>query len=70
MQQLEQALTRFIEQQDQYNQAYGLFQDHDLRRRKHPEAPHVDERISISPELLYFTVTTRWWTLKPKELLK
>lgn len=53
MQQLKQALTRFIEQQDQYNEAYGLFQNHDMRPRVLPVQPEMDKRISLSPELQY-----------------
>lgn len=53
MQQLKLALTRLVEQQDQYNQAYGLFQNHDLRPRVLPVQPEVDKRISLSPELEY-----------------
>lgn len=54
MQQLKLALTRFVEQQDLYNEAYGLFQNHDLRLRVLPVQPEVDKRISLSPELQYF----------------
>ncbi|WP_434749962.1 hypothetical protein [Paenibacillus amylolyticus] len=47
------ALTRFVEQQDLYNETYGLFQNHDLRPRAFPVQPEVDKRISLSPELEY-----------------
>ncbi|SCX85545.1 hypothetical protein SAMN05720606_101239 [Paenibacillus polysaccharolyticus] len=54
MQQLKLALTRLVEQQDLYNEAYGLFQHHDLRPRVLPVQLEVDKRISLSPELQYF----------------
>ncbi|WP_229729653.1 hypothetical protein [Paenibacillus silvae] len=54
MQSLNAALTRFVEQQDLYNEAYGLFQNHDLRPRVLPVQPEVDKRIFLSPELQYF----------------
>lgn len=50
---LKMALTRFVEQQDQYNETYGLFQNHDLRPREVQVQPEVDTRIPLSPELLY-----------------
>ncbi|MCP1132483.1 hypothetical protein NKT34_04220 [Paenibacillus polysaccharolyticus] len=53
MQSLNVALTRFVEQQDLYNETYGLFQNHDLRPRVLPVQPEVDKRISLSPELEY-----------------
>ncbi|MBY0205816.1 MULTISPECIES: hypothetical protein [Paenibacillus] len=53
MQSLNAALTRFVEQQDLYNETYGLFQNHDLRPRVLPVQPEVDKRISLSPELEY-----------------
>ncbi|MCW3791523.1 hypothetical protein OM416_08025 [Paenibacillus sp. LS1] len=53
MQQLDAALIRFVEQQDLYNEAYGLFQNHDLRPRELHHHPEVDSRISLSPELQY-----------------
>ena len=53
MQSLNAALTRFVEQQDLYNEAYGLFQNHDLRPRVLPVQPEVDKRIFLSPELQY-----------------
>ncbi|MEC0124482.1 hypothetical protein [Paenibacillus pabuli] len=53
MEQLNAALTRFVEQQDLYNAAYGLFKNHDLRPREQPCQPEVDERIPLSPELQY-----------------
>lgn len=53
MQQLKLALSRLVEQQDLYNEAYGLFQNHDLRSRVLPVQPEVDKRISLSPELQY-----------------
>ncbi|MFC9709387.1 hypothetical protein ACFTRD_14670 [Paenibacillus sp. NPDC056933] len=53
MQQLNAALIRFVEQQDLYNEAYGLFKNHDLRPREQHRQPDVDERIPLSPELLY-----------------
>ncbi|WP_145323556.1 hypothetical protein [Paenibacillus xylanexedens] len=53
MQQLDAALSRFVEQQDLYNEAYGLFQNHDLRPREQHHQPEVDARIPLSPELQY-----------------
>ncbi|CAI6076122.1 hypothetical protein PAECIP112173_02409 [Paenibacillus sp. JJ-100] len=53
MQSLNTALSYFIEQQDLYNEANGLFSNHDLRPRKHPVQPEVDKRIPLSPELQY-----------------
>jgi hypothetical protein len=53
MQQLEAALTRFVEQQNLYNEAYGLFKNHDLRPLAQHHQPEVDERIPLSPELQY-----------------
>ncbi|MGQ8872688.1 hypothetical protein [Paenibacillus sp. TSA_86.1] len=53
MQSLNAALTRVVEQQDLYNEAYGLFQNHDLRPRALPVQPEIDKRISLSPELEY-----------------
>ncbi|QOS80483.1 hypothetical protein JNUCC31_06110 [Paenibacillus sp. JNUCC31] len=53
MHQLKAALTRFVEQQDLYNEAYGLFKNHDLRPREQHRQPDVDERIPLSPELQY-----------------
>ncbi|WP_440111478.1 hypothetical protein [Paenibacillus sp. QZ-Y1] len=53
MQQLDAALRRFVEQQDLYNEAYGLFKHHDLRTREQQCQPEVDSRIPLSPELQY-----------------
>ncbi|MBR2565548.1 MAG: hypothetical protein IKE29_13110 [Paenibacillus sp.] len=53
MQSLNTALSYFIEQQDLYNEAYGLFSNHDLRPRTHSVQPEVDKRIPLSPELQY-----------------
>jgi|GEM_PF-1283773 len=53
MQQLDAALSSFVEQQDLYNEAYGLFQNHDLRPREQHHQPEVDTRIPLSPELQY-----------------
>ncbi|MGF9698616.1 MULTISPECIES: hypothetical protein [Paenibacillus] len=53
MHKLNAALERFVEQQDLYNEAYGLFKQHDLRPRQQPYPPEVDKRIPLSPELLY-----------------
>ena len=54
MKELNTALIRFIEQQNVYNEAYGLFKDHDIRPLANPQAPVIDERIPLSPELIYF----------------
>ncbi|MDN8588449.1 hypothetical protein Q0V21_06680 [Paenibacillus sp. 11B] len=53
MQQLEAALTRFVEQQNLYNEAYGLFKNHDLRPLTQHHQPEADERIPLSLELQY-----------------
>ncbi|PAF30464.1 hypothetical protein [Paenibacillus sp. 7516] len=53
MQKLDAALQQFVEQQDLYNEAYGLFKQHDLRPREQPSQPEVDKRIPLSPELVY-----------------
>ncbi|WP_433921672.1 hypothetical protein [Paenibacillus taichungensis] len=53
MEKLNAALIRFVEQQDLYNEAYGLFKNHDLRPREQHRQPEVDERIPLSPELQY-----------------
>ncbi|SEM61868.1 hypothetical protein SAMN04488688_11627 [Paenibacillus sp. cl141a] len=53
MQKLEAALTRFIEQQDLYNRDFGLFSDHEIRKRSEVRLPPVDDRITLSPELAY-----------------
>lgn len=53
MQKLEAALTRFIEQQDLYNRDFGLFSDHEIRKRSKVQLPPVDDRITLSPELAY-----------------
>ncbi|MFS0871860.1 hypothetical protein [Paenibacillus xylanilyticus] len=53
MDKLDAALERFVEQQDLYNEAYGLFKNHDLRPREQPHQPEVDIRIPLSPELLH-----------------
>ncbi|MGE6573547.1 hypothetical protein ACQKFM_01380 [Paenibacillus xylanexedens] len=53
MQQLDAALSRLVEQQDLYNEAYGLFKNHDLRPREQHHQPEVDTRIALSPELQY-----------------
>lgn len=53
MQQLDAALNRFVEQHDLYNEAYGLFKNHDLRPREQHHQPEVDARIPLSPELQY-----------------
>ncbi|NTJ18567.1 hypothetical protein G6L45_33330 [Agrobacterium rhizogenes] len=53
MEQLNAALIRLVEQQDLYNEAYGLFKNHDLRPREQHRLPEVDERIPLSPELQY-----------------
>ncbi|WFR65099.1 hypothetical protein P9222_14450 [Paenibacillus amylolyticus] len=53
MQQLDAALNRFVEQQDLYNEAYGLFKNHDLRPCKQRYPLEVDTRITLSPELEY-----------------
>lgn len=53
MQQLDAALSRLVEQQDLYNEAYGLFKNHDLRPREQHHQPEVDTRIPLSPELQY-----------------
>ncbi|WP_433939588.1 hypothetical protein [Paenibacillus lautus] len=50
---LEAALTRFIEQQDLYNRDFGLFTDHEIRKRFEVRLPPVDDRITLSPELAY-----------------
>ncbi|WKL03269.1 hypothetical protein Q0F98_06330 [Paenibacillus amylolyticus] len=53
MQQLDAALSRLVEQQDLYNEAYGLFKNHDLRPREQHHQPEVDTPIPLSPELQY-----------------
>ena len=53
MLEMEAALTRFIEQQDLYNRDFGLFTDHEIRQRSDVRMPPVDERIRLSPELIY-----------------
>lgn len=60
MQSLNAALTRFVEQQDLYNEAYGLFQNHDLRPRALAVQPEVDKRISLLRNSSTSIVTTRW----------
>lgn len=50
---LHTALTSFVEQQDRYNEAYGLFTDTYIRAFSEPVQPHVDERLTLSPELQY-----------------
>jgi len=64
MQKLDAALKQFVEQQDLYNEAYGLFRQHDLRPREQPYQPQVDKRIPISPELMY-TGMSHMWSLPP-----
>ncbi|MDQ0171219.1 hypothetical protein [Paenibacillus tundrae] len=54
MKELNTALNRFIEQQNVYNEAYGLFKDHDIRPFPSQQVPFIDERIPLSPELMYF----------------
>lgn len=50
---LHTALTSFIEQQDRYNEAYGLFPDTYIRSYPQRTDYEVDERILLSPELEY-----------------
>ncbi|WP_311079201.1 hypothetical protein [Paenibacillus polymyxa] len=52
MKQLSEALTRFVHQQNLYNAAYGLFQDHDIQPRTE-NLDCWDRRIPVSPELEY-----------------
>ncbi|KJD42702.1 hypothetical protein [Paenibacillus terrae] len=53
MKQLSEALARFVQQQNLYNEAYGLFQDHDIRLRAEKITDCWDSRIPVSPELEY-----------------
>lgn len=53
MKQLNEALTRFVHQQNLYNEAYGLFQDHDIQPRSESITDCWDSRIPLSPELAY-----------------
>ncbi|URJ44457.1 hypothetical protein MF628_004182 [Paenibacillus polymyxa] len=53
MKQLSEALARFVQQQNLYNDAYGLFQNHDIQPRTENLADCWDRRIPVSPELEY-----------------
>ncbi|MBY7739401.1 hypothetical protein [Paenibacillus polymyxa] len=53
MKQLSEALARFVQLQDLYNAAYGLFQDHDIQPRSESITDCWDSRIPLSPELAY-----------------
>jgi hypothetical protein len=70
MQQLDAALKRFIEQQDLYNEAYGLFKNHDLRPRKQHCQPEVDTRITLTPELQYLYSNYEMVDAKAESTLK
>ncbi|UNK16218.1 hypothetical protein MNQ98_16995 [Paenibacillus sp. N3/727] len=54
MNNLQTAIQLFLHQQDLYNQQYGLFKDHHIQWHSAPAAVKVDERIELSPELMYF----------------
>ncbi|WP_258296637.1 hypothetical protein [Paenibacillus peoriae] len=53
MKQLSEALARFVQQQNLYNDAYGLFQNHDIQPRTENLTDCWDRRIPVSPELEY-----------------
>ncbi|MBE0343162.1 hypothetical protein E4V51_21995 [Paenibacillus sp. 28ISP30-2] len=53
MKQLGEALARFVQQQNLYNEVYGLFHDHDIRPRTEKLIDCWDSRIPVSPELEY-----------------
>lgn len=53
MKQLSEAITRFVHQQNLYNAAYGLFQDHYIQPRSESITDCWDKRIPLSPELEY-----------------
>jgi len=51
---LDQAMASFLKWQDQYNEAYGLFKEQDIRPLAEFCDPGVDGRIPLSPELQHF----------------
>uniref|UniRef100_A0AAE9PRY7 Uncharacterized protein n=1 Tax=Paenibacillus polymyxa TaxID=1406 RepID=A0AAE9PRY7_PAEPO len=53
MKQLSEALSRFVQQQNLYNEAYGLFQNHDIQPRMEKISDCWDSQIPVSPELEY-----------------
>ncbi|ANF97882.1 hypothetical protein [Paenibacillus bovis] len=50
---LHTSILSFIQQQDLYNQSYGLFDDSFIRAYSEPIQLEIDDRIPLSPELHY-----------------